>query len=133
LGRVKENAFTYEINEAYSDAMMATAMETTIGELDVWDDEETQRLGRPYQKRDCYFVFHMRPGVKWHDGQPVSVRDVEFTYSTIQNTKVNAPSYQAALKDVVNCEVLEGDAVAFTSKKPFFEMFWSLAELPTIP
>jgi peptide/nickel transport system substrate-binding protein len=40
------------------------------------------------------YTFHLRQGVTWHDGQPFTAADVEFTYTTMLNPKVG--SYMAA-------------------------------------
>lgn len=37
-------------------------------------------------------TYHLRRGVKWHDGAPFGARDVIFTYRAIMNGKNNVPS-----------------------------------------
>ncbi|MEW5920965.1 MAG: ABC transporter substrate-binding protein [Bacillota bacterium] len=27
------------------------------------------------------YIFHLRPGIKWHDGEPLTAADVEFTFN----------------------------------------------------
>lgn len=38
------------------------------------------------------FTFHLRPGLKWSDGQPFTSKDVLFTYSLLANPKTTSPS-----------------------------------------
>jgi peptide/nickel transport system substrate-binding protein len=38
------------------------------------------------------WTFHIRPGVKWTDGQPVDARDVDFSWRTWDNPKFGAAS-----------------------------------------
>jgi peptide/nickel transport system substrate-binding protein len=38
------------------------------------------------------WVFHLRKGVKWHDGQPFTADDVLFTFQALQNPDVQAVS-----------------------------------------
>lgn len=43
-------------------------------------------------------TFHLRPGVKWHDGQPFTAEDVKFTYEAIldpKNASPRASSYES--------------------------------------
>ena len=36
------------------------------------------------------WTFHLRKGVKWHDGKPFTAEDVKFTFDSILNPKVNS-------------------------------------------
>lgn len=38
------------------------------------------------------YTFHLRPGIRWQDGAPLTSRDVAFTYAAIMNPKNNALS-----------------------------------------
>ncbi len=38
------------------------------------------------------YTYHLRSGVRWHDGQPLTSRDVRFTFDVIMNPKVNVES-----------------------------------------
>lgn len=46
-----------------------------------WSVDETGRL----------YTVHLRPGVKWHDGKPLTSADVAFTYAVIQNQDARSP------------------------------------------
>jgi peptide/nickel transport system substrate-binding protein len=37
-------------------------------------------------------TYHLRPGVRWQDGAPVTARDVSFTYAAIMNPRNNVPT-----------------------------------------
>src|SRR5206468_12475108 len=42
--------------------------------------------------KDCRdLTFRLRPGVKWHDGQPFTADDVVFTWQTIIDPRVPSP------------------------------------------
>jgi peptide/nickel transport system substrate-binding protein len=41
------------------------------------------------------YVFHLRPGLTWQDGKPLTARDVVFTYHLIQNPDAQSPLFAA--------------------------------------
>ena len=63
-------------NLVYFDPLKKTeSVETVIGELaERWS----------WQDDDRSLVFFLRKGVKWHDGQPFSSRDVKFTFDMVR-------------------------------------------------
>lgn len=51
------------------------------------------------------YTFTMRPGIFWHDGQPVTPEDVAFTIRTIQDPALNSPlllSFQGVAVTVID-------------------------------
>ena len=38
------------------------------------------------------YTYHLRSGVRWHDGKPLTSRDVRFTFDVIMDPKVNVES-----------------------------------------
>jgi peptide/nickel transport system substrate-binding protein len=53
----------------------------------------TGGLAKNYQVDDkgITYTVHLKPNLKWHDGQPVTSADVVFTYQTIQNPDAQSP------------------------------------------
>jgi ABC-type transport system substrate-binding protein len=45
----------------------------------------------PGVEHNPIIVFHLRPGVKFHDGHPLEAKDVRFTYEAIMNPKNLSP------------------------------------------
>src|SRR4249920_3017083 len=88
--------------------------DTIIGELaEKWSWQDGYRN----------LVFFLRKGVKWHDGQPLTSRDVKFTFDVVRE----APDVQAKLrlnprKDwYANVEAIEApdpSTVVFRLKRP---------------
>jgi ABC-type transport system substrate-binding protein len=63
------------------------------------------------------YTFVLREGVLWHDGEPLTSRDVVFTIETIQNPGVNSPlrsGFQGVVVRVVDERTME-----FVLKEPF--------------
>jgi peptide/nickel transport system substrate-binding protein len=54
-------------------------------------------LAQSYSLNDAQtkYTVHLKPGLVWHDGQPVTADDVVFTYRTIQNLEAQSPLYSS--------------------------------------
>jgi peptide/nickel transport system substrate-binding protein len=54
-------------------------------------------LAEDYSLSDnqTHYSVHLRHGLKWHDGQPVTADDVVFTYKTIQNIEAQSPLFSS--------------------------------------
>ena len=62
------------------------------------------------------WTFHLRPGMKWHDGQPLTARDVAFTYNLILDTQT--PAYIQYLTGVTGVTAPDDVTVVITTRKP---------------
>ena len=61
--------------------------------------------------------FHIMEGVLWHDREPFTAYDVEFTIQTILNPAVNSP-YKSLLLNVSRCVATDSSTVRISLKKP---------------
>jgi peptide/nickel transport system substrate-binding protein len=59
----------------------------------------------------------LKEGLTWHDGEPLTVEDVLFTYRAIQEPAVNSP-LQLSLQDVT-IEKIDERTIKFTLNNPF--------------
>jgi peptide/nickel transport system substrate-binding protein len=63
-------------------------------------------------------TFHLRRGVRWHDGAPFSAEDVKFTFETIMDPRTNTVR-RSDFELVERLEVLDPYTVRVTYREPF--------------
>ncbi len=76
-------------------------------------------------------TFHLRQGVKWHDGQPFTAADVFYTYQVTVDPKTPT-AYAGDFLKVKKAEVLDAYTFRVTYDKPFAPALisWGNAILP---
>jgi len=66
------------------------------------------------------WTFKIHPGIKWHDGQPLTAKDVAFTYNYVIDNKLSAFTWNTKnMKDVV---AVDDSTVVFHLSKPRADM-----------
>ena len=74
------------------------------------------------------YVFHLRKGVKWHDGQPFSSADVKATFDRVLGADFKSPKCGASLKPMVaSVEAVDPNTVEFRLKFPAAPFIPSIA------
>jgi peptide/nickel transport system substrate-binding protein len=71
------------------------------------------------------YTVHLKPRLTWHDGQPLTSKDVVFTYQTIQNPDTKSPlqpSWQG-----VNVKATDSKTVVFTLSSPLAPFIYNLS------
>ncbi|MCX5680446.1 MAG: ABC transporter substrate-binding protein, partial [Candidatus Omnitrophica bacterium] len=63
-------------------------------------------------------IFHLKEGVKWHDGAPFTSKDVAFTYKKLIDPNVKTP-YGSDFERIVSLETPDDHTVIVNYKEPF--------------
>src|SRR4051812_42759712 len=72
------------------------------------------------------YIFHLRAGVRFHDGRPLTSRDVKWTFdSLLKGTIISARAGAYRLVDSV--EARDDATVIFHLKEPFAPLLWNLS------
>ena len=72
------------------------------------------------------YIFHLRRDVKFHDGRPLTARDVKWTFDSLLNgTVVSARA--GAYRLVAGVEAPDEATVVFRLKEPFAPLLWNLS------
>ena len=92
------------------------------GLAESWDYDETTYT----------YTFHIRDGIHWHDGEPFTAKDVQFTIEAIMdpdNGSENAPNYE----DVEEITVVDDQTISFRLAEPnvAFLEYMTMAVLPS--
>ena len=78
-------------------------------------------------------VFHLRKGVRWHDGTPFRAKDVKFTIDRILDPTVRAARLANTFVDLEAVETPDDHTVVFRWRKPYVWTLDKLADIPIYP
>src|SRR5712692_5918106 len=83
-------------------------------------------------KDGTVFTVKLRPGLKWHDGQPFTARDVVFTWKTIVDPKVTAFS-TVGFDQIADMWTADDTTLKFNMKQPYAPIADILADMFIVP
>src|SRR6202011_1945424 len=72
------------------------------------------------------YIFHLHHGVKFHDGRPLTSRDVKWTFDSLLTGKIRSPK-AAAYRFVDHIDAPDEFTVIFHMKEPDTPLLWSLS------
>jgi len=78
------------------------------------------------------FIFHLRPGVTWHDGRPLSSDDVLFTLGVAGDPE-GASFYRFDLVHVSRITAPDNATVVITSAEPSCDTLYAVGRVPILP
>jgi peptide/nickel transport system substrate-binding protein len=73
------------------------------------------------------YVFHLHHGVKFHDGRPLTSRDVKWTFDSLLQGKIRSTK-AAAYRLVQEIDTPDENTVVFHLKEPFATLLWNLSD-----
>jgi peptide/nickel transport system substrate-binding protein len=102
--------------------------------MDIGDDLRPQpRLAERLEQPDpLTYIVRLRHGVKFHDGRPLTARDVVYTYRSVLDPKRLSP-YRGGFTTVQSIEATDDYTVTFKLKAPFAAFPVQLVAPPIVP
>lgn len=75
------------------------------------------------------FEFTIRDGVKWHDGKPLTIEDVKFSFDAIMDptNKYKTADKKPYFENIKSAEIIAPNKIKFTASTPYFDNFAALA------
>jgi ABC-type transport system substrate-binding protein len=71
------------------------------------------------------FVFHLRPGVRFHDGRPLTSADVKFTFDFMLNPANRSPK-RGGFRQISSVDAPDAATVVFHLKEPYASFLFSI-------
>ncbi len=72
------------------------------------------------------YIFHLRRGVKFHDGRPLTARDVKWTFDSLRDGTVRSPK-ASTFRFVERVETPDDWTVVFHLTEPYATLPWNLS------
>ncbi len=66
------------------------------------------------------FTFHLRPGVQFHDGTPLTAEDVKFSFDVIRDERFKAAHRRPYYENFEGCTIIDPQTVQFKTRKKIF-------------
>jgi peptide/nickel transport system substrate-binding protein len=73
------------------------------------------------------YIFHLHPGVRFHDGRPLTSRYVKWTFDSLLQGKVRSTK-AAVYRFVDHIEATDDSTVVFHMKEPSATLLWNLSD-----
>ena len=73
------------------------------------------------------YIFHLRHGVHFHNGQPLTARDVKFTFDSVLSGKLRSAK-TSTYAPVARIDAPDDHTIIFHLKEPFSPMLWNLSD-----
>jgi len=79
------------------------------------------------------YTFHLREGLVFSDGAPLTSEDVKFTFDRILDPAVDAPHLRSYFTDLVSVEAPDPRTVRVTCSKPYYRHLVMIGSTQVIP
>lgn len=142
----KKGTFYYSLNaepkslnpittsELYSRYVRAYITETLMNrDVDTYKWKPLLAESYTTSKDGKMFTFKLRKELKWHDGKPVTAKDVKFSFDVIFIPEYKANHLRPYYEGVEYAKVIDDHTIAFKMKQKYFKNFDVVAGLTVIP
>jgi len=78
------------------------------------------------------FTFHLRTGVRFHNGKPLTAADVKYTFDSLLSPELKSP-IRSAVDKITSIETPDPLTVIFHAREPFYTFIGNLPAIGIIP
>ncbi len=123
-------------SDAYSSRVQAYVLESLLDrDDDTYDWQPALASSYEVSKDGLQYTFTLRDGVKWHDGKPVTVEDVKFSFDAIMHpeNKYKTAHLKSYYENIEKVEIVDKKTVKFYAKNTYFKNFDVAAGITVVP
>ncbi|MGH9784805.1 MAG: ABC transporter substrate-binding protein, partial [Terriglobia bacterium] len=73
------------------------------------------------------YILHLRSGVRFHDGKPLTARDVKYTFQSLLSGEIQSVK-AATFSRIASIEAADDLTVVFRLKEPYASFLWNLTQ-----
>ncbi len=104
------------------------ALVKTDGSVEEFAKDAVERVDRK-----AAFTFYLVQNARFHDGKPLTSKDVKFTYDLVRNKHVDAASLRSYFEDLDVCEVIDDYTIRFELNKQYWDVKTAFHEMFIMP
>lgn len=134
LSMEPENLHPIRSTDLYSSIVRGYVLDTLlIRNLDTYKIEPHLAEKWEVDKHHKLFTFTIRSNVTWHDGRPLTVKDVAFSFKAYKDPSFGGAHFLPFLENIESVEILDETRVRFKANKKYFGNLSVLGFLQIIP
>jgi peptide/nickel transport system substrate-binding protein len=117
--RVGQDAYSQRIDSLIFDDLLARGnnLDVAPGLAERWDVPDP-----------LTYIFHLHQGVRFHDGRPLTSRDVKWTFDSLLQGKIRSTK-AATYRFVDHVDALDDFTVVFHMKEPDAALLWNVSDM----
>jgi microcin C transport system substrate-binding protein len=108
------DGYSSEIEGYVMDGLLTKNIETFEWEPGIAEKYEMSKDGKTY-------TFYLRPDVTFHDGAPLTIEDVKFSYEVFKDNRYGASHMLPYYENIDKVEIVDAKTIRFHLKKKYFK------------
>lgn len=136
LGQQPTTLNALSSSDLYSSRVQAFVVEQLLERnADTYNWEPALAKSWNISKDGLLFTFTLREGVKWHDGKPLTIEDVKFSFDAIVHpeNKYKTANQLPFYENIKEAKIIGKNKIQFSAKKKYFKNFDVVAGLSIVP
>lgn len=121
-------------NDAFARMIISYSFESLLDRnSETYEYEPALAESWSISKDGSIFTFKLRKDAKWHDGKPLTAKDVKFSFDAINNPAYQTFALKPYYENLEYCKVIDDYTVEFKAKTIYWQNFDSAASIAVWP